>query len=299
MVHSMSKYINPFCDVGFKRIFGQEYSKPLLISFLNNLLEGEKQITGLTFLDKEQPGVNDEDRSLVYDIYCDTADGEKIIVEMQRRSQPNFKKRSIYYLSQAIARQGEKGAEWRYRIKAVYLVAFLAFELKDIGDEFRTDVALMDMKHHRLFSSDVRMIYLQLPLFTKREEECATNFDKWIYALKNMEQLITTLPWAGQDSVFAQLANIADISSLTKEDRMRYDASIRKYRDTINVMEGAREEGMAKGLERGRAEGMAKGRAEGERLKALQIAERLKHVGMHTADIANATGLTTEEIDSL
>ena len=178
-------------------------------------------------------------------------------------------------------------------------MAFLAFELKDIGDEFRTDVALMDMKHHRLFSSHVRMIYLQLPLFTKREEECATNFDKWIYALKNMEQLITTLPWAGQDSVFAQLANIADISSLTKEDRMRYDASIRKYRDTINVMEGAREEGMAKGLERGRAEGMAKGRAEGERLKALQIAERLKHAGMHTADIANATGLTTEEIDSL
>lgn len=166
-------------------------------------------------------------------------------------------------------------------------MAFLAFELKDIGDEFRTDVALMDMKHHRLFSSDVRMIYLQLPLFTKREEECATNFDKWIYALKNMEQLITTLPRAGQDSVFAQLANIADISSLTKEDRMRYDASIRKYRDTINVMEGAREEGMAKG------------RAEGERLKALQIAERLKHAGMHTADIANATGLTTEEIDSL
>lgn len=93
MVHSMSKYINPFCDVGFKRIFGQEYSKPLLISFLNNLLEGEKQITGLTFLDKEQPGVNDEDRSLVYDIYCDTADGEKIIVEMQRRPSPTRERR--------------------------------------------------------------------------------------------------------------------------------------------------------------------------------------------------------------
>ena len=93
MVHSMSKYINPFCDVDFKRIFGQEYSKPLLISFLNNLLEGEKQITGLTFLDKEQPGVNDEDRSLVYDIYCDTADGEKIIVEMQRRPSPTRERR--------------------------------------------------------------------------------------------------------------------------------------------------------------------------------------------------------------
>ena len=180
----MAKYINPFCDVGFKRIFGQEYSKPLLISFLNNLLKGEKVITDLTFLDKEQPGEYEEDRSLIYDIYCDTAEGEKIIVEMQRRTQPNFKKRSIYYVSQAISRQGEKGTTWKYNIKAVYLVALLGFRLEDVGDEFRTDVALMNMKTRKLFSTDVRMIYLQLPLFTKTVEECETDFDKWIYALK-------------------------------------------------------------------------------------------------------------------
>ena len=70
----MPRYINPFCDVGFKRIFGQEYSKPLLISFLNNLLKGEKEITDLTFLDKEQPGICEDDRSLIYDIYCTTVD---------------------------------------------------------------------------------------------------------------------------------------------------------------------------------------------------------------------------------
>ena len=68
----MAKFINPFTDVGFKRIFGQEFSKPLLLDFLNNLLVGEKTITEITFLDKEQPAMYADDRSLIYDIYCTT-----------------------------------------------------------------------------------------------------------------------------------------------------------------------------------------------------------------------------------
>ena len=220
------------------------------------------------------------------------AEGEKIIVEMQRRTQPNFKKRSIYYVSQAISRQGEKGTTWKYNIKAVYLVALLGFRLEDVGDEFRTDVALMNMKTRKLFSTDIRMIYLQLPLFTKTVEECETDFDKWIYALKNMEDLITKLPWAGQDGVFAHLAKIADISSLTKEDRMRYDTSIRRYRDYINVMEGAVEEGLEKGRAEGMEKGLKKGRAEGISF----IVHNMRSRGFSVADIANATGLSEEEV---
>ena len=93
-------------------LFGQELSKPLLIDFLNNLLKGEREIMDITFLDKEQPAVFADDRSLIYDILCETSDGEKIIVEMQNRGQSYFKKRSIYYVSEAIARQGVRGSEW-------------------------------------------------------------------------------------------------------------------------------------------------------------------------------------------
>jgi len=86
----MSRFINPFTDVGFKRIFGQEFSKPLLLDFLNNLLKGERVITDLKFLDKEQPAEYRDDRSLIYDIFCETDSGERIIVEMQNREHPNF-----------------------------------------------------------------------------------------------------------------------------------------------------------------------------------------------------------------
>ena len=98
----MSKFINPFTDVGFKRIFGQEVSKPVLIAFLNSLLEGERKILDVKFLDKEQPGDTRDDKSLIYDIYCEIEGGERIIVEMQNKSQPYFKNRSLYYVGRRV-----------------------------------------------------------------------------------------------------------------------------------------------------------------------------------------------------
>ena len=298
----MAKFMNAFSDIGFKRIFGQEFSKPLLMSFLNSLLVGEKTIVDITFLDKEQPAIYDEDRSLIYDIYCKTTDDEHIIVEMQNREQPYFKKRSVYYISESISRQGERGAEWRYAIKAVYLVAFLNFSLPDIGEEFRTDVALMDMKTGRLFSNDLRLIYLQLPHFVKEVDECDNDFDRWIYVLKNMEAL-NRLPWAAKNSVFERLSQIADISSLSKEERMKYDEGIRKYRDTLCVMDGAYLKGIAEGMEKGIAEGMEKGIAEGMEKGiaegVLQTARNLKNLGFNISDIQKATGLPEETIKGL
>ena len=284
----MAKYLNPFTDIGFKRIFGQEFSKPLLIDFLNNLLEGEKKIVELKFLDKEQPAVYEGDRSLIYDIYCTTDKGENIIVEMQNREQPFFKKRSIYYIAESIARQGEKGPEWRYSIKAVYLVAFLNFSLEDIGEKFRTDVALMDMQSKELFSQDMRLIYLQLPHFKKGAEECENDFERWIYVLKNMETF-NRLPWAAQNQVFQRLAEIADLGALTKEERMKYDEGLRKYRDTLCVMEGA--------VMKGRAEGRAEGKAEGTELEKQATIQRLLAAEIDLNTIAIATGMTLQEVE--
>lgn len=281
-IRNMGRFINPFTDVGFKRIFGQEFSKPLLLDFLNNLLKGEREITDITFLDKEEPSEYDSDRSLIYDIYCETADREHIIVEMQNREQPFFKKRSIYYTSKAIARQGIRGAKWNYGITAVYFVAFLNFKLEDIGEKFRTDVALADMNTKEQFSGDMRMIFLQLPYFIKDADSCENDFERWIYVLKNME-VLNRLPWEAQNSVFERLAKIADISAMSKADRDKYDESIKKYRDTINVMEGAIE----KGYKKGRNE------------MAQNIAGQLKAMGMSFADIQKATGLPAEEIEKL
>ena len=85
----MSKFINPFTDYGFKLIFGREVSKDLLIEFLNDLLEGERVITDLQFLNNEQLPLYPEGRGIIYDVYCTTDTGEKIIVPAKKA--PAFK----------------------------------------------------------------------------------------------------------------------------------------------------------------------------------------------------------------
>lgn len=278
----MAKYINPFTDVGFKRIFGQELSKPLLLDFLNSLFGGEKHIVNLTFLDKEQPALYEEDRSLIYDIYCETNEGEKIIVEMQNKSQPYFKNRSIYYISESIARQGERGSSWNYAIDAVYLIAFLNFIPLDFKRQFRTDVVLAEKDTVEQFSDKMRMTFLQLPLFDKEAGECENQVERWIFLLKNMETL-SRLPWAAQSAVFKKLESIADVGAMSRDERLKYDESLRKYRDTISVFEGVRMEG----------------RLEGQRNEKMENARKMKSYGLALDMIADITGLSVEEVRNL
>ena len=278
----MGKFINPFTDVGFKRIFGQEISKPVLIAFLNALLKDEQHIVDLQYLDKEQPGDSADDKSLIYDVYCELDNGEHIIVEMQNKSQPYFKNRSVYYISRAISRQGEPGLEWHYDVKAVYLIALLNFKRDDISTEFRTDVALMDMKNKTLFSDKVRLVYLQLPYFTKEVDDCDSIFEKLIFVLKHMD-VLQRMPWLAQDAVFQKLASIADVASLNKQERLAYDENLRKYRDTIAVMEGQYLEGMEKG----------------QLSEKKETVIRLRDMGLTIDQIAQGAGITVEEATKL
>ena len=108
------KYINPFTDFGFKKIFAEEASKPLLIDFLNALLNQESKITAITFKNTEKLGFTQADRRAVYDIFCDNNKGEKFIVELQKLKQNFFKDRTVYYSTFPIVDQAEKG-EWNYQ----------------------------------------------------------------------------------------------------------------------------------------------------------------------------------------
>ena len=232
----------------------------------------------------------DGDRSPIYDILCETDSKEKIIVEMQNREHPNFKERMLYYASEAIVRQGERGTAWNYDIKAVYMVAFTNFVLTGFAGRLRIDAGLTDLQQGGLFSDKLRLIYLQMPCFTKEAEACENHFERWIYILKNME-ILDRMPWAAQNAVFQRLAEVAEVSKLSKEERMKYDYALKRYRDTFNAISGAEQKGRAEG----RAEGHAEGRAE----ERMENARKMKEKGFSVMDISEITGLTIEEIQQL
>ena len=315
----MGKFINPFTDVGFKRIFGQEINKDLLIDFLNALLEGERQVKDITFLDKEQLPVFEDDRKLIYDVYCTDENDEQFIVEMQNQSHLNFRSRTVYYLSQAIARQGERGSKWMYDLKAVYGVFFLNFPMPGTkAHKLRMDIVLSDRDTHELFSDKMRYIFIELPSFAKEEDECVNDFERWIYVLKNMDTL-KRMPFRARKSVFEKLEEVVTLSSLTRAEREKYDESLKTYRDRLAELAFAQQEGMEKGIAKGRAEGRAEGLAEGmekglaegmekglaEGMEKgyeqaqLKNARSMKAAGISPELIAQITGLTPEAIAEL
>lgn len=302
----MGRFINPFTDVGFKRIFGQEVNKPLLISFLNSLFAGKKVITDIHFLNKEMLGINVEDRNSIYDVYCTSDTGEHFIVEMQNRNHKNFKNRAVYYVSKAITWQGERGPEWVFDLKAVYGIFFMNFRQKGWEDKLRLEGLVIDPDSHKVLLDTTHYIFLQLPAFQKEESECETDFERWIYVLKNMDTL-DRLPFKARMAVFKRLEDIVEIAALSKEDRLRYEESVKVHRDNLAVEAYALETGWEKGHEEGWNEGhkegwnlgLEVGKTEGERNANLKNAYNLKQLGVSIDIIAQVTGLTEEEIKQL
>jgi predicted transposase/invertase (TIGR01784 family) len=285
------RYINPFTDFGFKRLFGTEFNKDLLIDFLNQVLGEREHIRDLTYLNTEQQGRSETDRKAVYDLYCENQKGEKFIIEVQNASHLYFKDRSIYYAAFPLREQAQKG-QWDYQLKAVYTVCILNFSFPDPSgqDRYLREVQLLDKHTHEVFFDKLTFIYLEMPRFKKSEEELLTHFDKWLYVLKHLDKL-QDIPQKLREKIFKKLFNQAELAKLNPQEMRTYDESLKVYWDNYSVLQTAKHEGREQGREEGRQEGASE--------KALQIARELKKNGVSNEVIALSTGLSQEQIETL
>ncbi|MBF6651654.1 hypothetical protein C3B47_01810 [Flavobacterium columnare] len=288
-----AKYINPFTDFGFKKIFGEEASKNLLIDFLNALLPEYDQIKELSFKNTEQLGQTDLDRKAIYDIYCENEKGEKFIVELQKAKQNYFKERTIYYSTFPIREQAEKG-EWNYNLKAVYCVGVLDFTFDDYESEPERSEVVHTIKlknqNGKVFYDKLTYIYLEMPNFNKQENELSSRLDKWLYFIKNLEDF-QSIPTIFKDEVFTQAFEKAELANFGQLDLDKYESSLKVYRDLKGVIDTAFDEGKMEGLIEGEIKGEIKGK--------IETAKSLKKLGVSVEIITQATGLTKEEINKL
>ena len=136
-----------------------------------------------------------------------------------------------------------------------------------------TDVGFKYIFGQEIHNSDkMRLIFLQLPCFQKTEVECENDFERWIYKLQRM-------PFKLRKAVFQRLEDIVDIASLSKEDRIKYDESIKVYRDNLVTEAYAREQGRVLGH--------------------FDVARKMKAKGAPVELIADYTGLTIDEINEI
>jgi len=240
------KYINPFTDFGFKRLFGEEPNKDLLLDFLNELLKEEQgEIKDLTYLKNEHVGSTEIDRKAIFDLYCENEKGEKFIVELQKTKQNFFKDRTVYYSTFPIREQAKR-ADWNYELKAVYTIAILDFifdEDKDNPEKFRYDVKLSDQETNKVFYDKLTFIYLEMPKFNKSVEQLNSRFENWLYILKNLNRL-DSIPDKLRERIFEKLFEVAEIAKFNPDQIRLYEDSLKYYRDMKNSLDTAKEEGI-------------------------------------------------------
>jgi len=277
MAEFIEKYINPFTDYGFKKLFGEELNKDLLLDFLNELLKDEQgQIKELTYLKTEQLGTTEIDRKAIFDLFCENEKGEKFIVELQKTKQNFFKDRALYYSTFPIREQAKR-ADWDYELKAIYTIAILDFVFdsdKEETNKFRYDVKLTDIDTHKVFYDKLTFIYLEMPKFNKSIDELNTRFDKWLYVIKNLNKL-DRIPDKLREQIFDKLFETAEIAKFTPDQIRSYEDSLKYYRDLKNSLDTAKDE------------------------KAIEIAKNMVKKGYSLSDIVDLTGLTKQQIENI
>ena len=283
------KYINPYTDFGFKKLFGSEMNKDLLISFLNALFNNsEREIEDVQYLNGENLGDGYGDRRSVFDVYCMTKDGSRFIVEMQKAEQEYFKDRSVYYATTPIRQQAVKG-KWDYHLENVYTIGILNFEFPKNeypADSYRHEIKLKDVEDNHVFYDKLTFVYLEMPKFNKTEDELETMFDKWMFVLQNLYRLLER-PKALQDRVFKKLFEQAEIAKYSEAERWEYEASQKEYWDNYSVVKTAERKGEIKGLQ------------QGVRQEKIETIHRLQAMGLSVEQIAQGAGMEVDEVKKL
>ncbi|MCF8372029.1 MAG: Rpn family recombination-promoting nuclease/putative transposase [Bacteroidales bacterium] len=291
MEEKKEKYINPFTDYGFKRLFGEEPSKDLLLDFLNELLgDKEGKIKELSYQSTENLPITIGNRKAIFDIYCTNEKGEKFIVEMQKVEQQYFKDRMLFYSTFPIQVQAkDKGKNWDFNLKHVYAIGILDFSFKEDEpdpEKYRYDAKITEIETGEIFYDKLTFTYLAMEKFNKELDQINSKFEKWLYVIKNLSKL-DRVPEKLREEIFIKFFQIAEIAKMKEEEYREYEASLNAYRDIKNSVDFAEKKGIEKGIEKG------------EESKTMKVVLIMNEKGYSNEEIAEVTELSIERVVEL
>lgn len=280
------KFVNPQNDIAFRKIFGDVHRKDVLISFLNAVLglDGAQAIADIELLSPFEAPKVELLKQTILDVKARDTTGKQFIVEMQVSGYPSLRKRFQYYAAKTYANQIEVGEDYP-RLNQVIFIGILNFTEFD-GDNWLTRHLLLNTETGRQDLTDLEFNFIELPKFTKSEDQLESLLDKWLWFLKRAPDLDVIPPHAQTVPALTHAYETADRHGWSKDDFEIYESIAMRRRgeqDQLALM---------------LAQGEAKGRAEGERQAKLTIARALLP-SMDDAQIAQVTGLTVQDISAM
>jgi predicted transposase/invertase (TIGR01784 family) len=280
-------FINPKTDFAFKKIFGSEQSKAILISFLNSILyQGEITIQDLDILNPYQAPKIRGVKDTYLDVKAKLSSGELVIIEMQVLNVEGFEKRVLYNAAKAYSIQLNKGDEY-VQLNPVIALTITDFEM---FEEIETPISRFILKEKAVLVdypiAGLELVFVELPKFDRSLEELESVTDKWIYFLQHARDLRTVPETMGAVAEIQQAFEMANQAILTPDELEELEHQLIFIQDQKGVVTYA----TRVALERGRQEGSQE--------MQIEIARR----SLETLDdvtISQITGLSIAEVQAL
>ncbi len=279
-------------DRTFKKAFNPDtQNKVCLIALLNAVLEGEiaSPIVDVQSRNKEYSDGSNENRTSVFDLHCIDSAQRRFIIEVQILFQKNIVNRSIYYASQTIVAQGQRGKKYNYELNSVVTVVFMEFNVF-ADDRYIRRAKLREMNGASI-SETLNFAFVELPKFNKPLDELETTLDKALYALKNIKNM-TQMPKQYVNTVFALLFSTAKLAKLSKEEQKMIDEAQKAKWDEYAIHKAAIDSGLQQGLE----QGLEQGREQGRDQRSREIAKKMLLKKKPIEEITEFTELSEADV---
>ncbi|WP_253303146.1 MULTISPECIES: Rpn family recombination-promoting nuclease/putative transposase [unclassified Wolbachia] len=300
---TFSKFLDPKNDVSFKRIFGTEKNRDILIHFLNDILgfTGKNEIKDIEFLSTIQdPDIAAKKQSIV-DVLCRDSTGAQYICEMQVAKTKGFEKRAQYYAAKAYSRQADKGDQY-HNLKEIIFIAIADCVLFPNKSEYKSKHTIRDEDTNEHDLKDFYFIFIELPKFPKNKEDQLENIvEKWVYFFRyadetseeELEKII------GSDVIIKKAYEELNRFNWSEKEFIAYEQEIKRILDEQAVLAQKLDDATAKGREEGREEGIQIGHEKGRKAEKIEVAKNSLKAGVSIDVIAQITGLSIDEIQKL
>lgn len=278
----LTKFLDPKNDVAFRKIFGTEKNKDILIHFLNDMLMFKEKapIKEVSFLKTIQDPETAAKKTSIVDILCKDKKGNQYIVEMQVAKEKGFEKRAQYYASKAYISQAHVGGAY-HDLKEVIFLAISDFTMFPKKKGFKSDHVILDKESHENDLKDFSFTFIELPKFNKEINELSDIIEKWAYFFKHAEETSEEdlHKIIGHDQIIERAYNELNRFSWNEEELLTYEQA-EKY-------EGAYIASMAQKFDEGKIEGK------------IEMAKAMMLKGVDMEEIASVAGFEVEEIKKL
>jgi predicted transposase/invertase (TIGR01784 family) len=298
------KFVDPRNDVAFRKIFGDENKKEILISFLNNILEftdTNKEIIEITIQNPYQVPKLKELKETILDIKAVDKRNIHYIIEMQMFHTSAFEKKVLYYVSKAYYQQLNRAEDYP-KLNQVIFLGFLDFKLFENNPDYATRHLILDEKTNENHFRDFELNFVELPKFTKALEELKGIKDKWIYFVKNAGNMKMIPKEMEEPKELREAFESAKQMKWSKEELEAYDDRGIYIQDERGRIQYALEEGEKIGMEKGEKKGYEKGEKvginKGRDENAREMAKTMKIKGYPLEEISELTKIPREEIES-